>query len=73
MRVTLFITCFNDTLFPRVGIATTQVLERHCGGTRRVLPGGLSLNCLTSSSANKKTPPDLYAGNRPRSIKRTRM
>ena len=28
MRVTLFITCFNDTLFPSVGIATTQVLER---------------------------------------------
>lgn len=28
MRVTLFITCFNDTLFPNVGIATTQVLER---------------------------------------------
>jgi L-lactate dehydrogenase complex protein LldE len=28
MRVALFITCFNDTLFPRVGIATTQLLER---------------------------------------------
>jgi L-lactate dehydrogenase complex protein LldE len=28
MRVALFITCFNDTLFPNVGIATTQVLER---------------------------------------------
>ena len=28
MQVTLFITCFNDTLFPNVGIATTQVLER---------------------------------------------
>src|SRR5579885_1847792 len=28
MRVALFITCFNDTLFPHVGIATTQLLER---------------------------------------------
>ncbi len=28
MRVALFITCFNDTLFPSVGIATTQLLER---------------------------------------------
>ncbi|HEX8997785.1 MAG TPA: (Fe-S)-binding protein [Ktedonobacterales bacterium] len=28
MRVALFITCFNDTLFPGVGIATTRLLER---------------------------------------------
>ena len=28
MRVALFITCFNDTLFPNVGIATTSLLER---------------------------------------------
>jgi L-lactate dehydrogenase complex protein LldE len=28
MRVTLFIPCFNDTLFPNVGIATTQLLRR---------------------------------------------
>jgi L-lactate dehydrogenase complex protein LldE len=28
MRVSLFITCFNDTLFPGVGIATTHLLER---------------------------------------------
>src|SRR5689334_4515942 len=28
MRVALFITCFNDTLFPHVGIATTRLLER---------------------------------------------
>jgi L-lactate dehydrogenase complex protein LldE len=28
MRVALFITCFNDTLFPEVGIATTHLLER---------------------------------------------
>src|SRR5260370_30783493 len=28
MQVTLFITCFNDTLFPNVGIATTRLLER---------------------------------------------
>src|ERR687890_1362930 len=28
MRVALFITCFNDTLFPSVGRATVEVLER---------------------------------------------
>ncbi|HEY7127323.1 MAG TPA: (Fe-S)-binding protein [Ktedonobacterales bacterium] len=28
MRVTLFITCFNDTLFPETGIAMTHLLER---------------------------------------------
>ena len=28
MQVALFITCFNDTLFPNVGIATTYLLER---------------------------------------------
>jgi L-lactate dehydrogenase complex protein LldE len=28
MRVSLFITCFNDTLFPKVGIATVRLLER---------------------------------------------
>src|SRR3954464_6865285 len=28
MRAALFITCFNDTLFPRVGRATVEVLER---------------------------------------------
>ena len=28
MRVALFITCFNDTLFPETGRATVQVLER---------------------------------------------
>ena len=28
MRVSLFITCFNDTLFPHVGVATTRLLER---------------------------------------------
>jgi len=28
VRVALFITCFNDTLFPNVGIATTHLLER---------------------------------------------
>src|SRR5579864_6377459 len=28
MRVALFITCLNDTLFPNVGIATTHLLER---------------------------------------------
>lgn len=28
MEIALFITCFNDTLFPNVGIATTRLLER---------------------------------------------
>ena len=28
MRVALFITCFNDLLFPQVGQATVRVLER---------------------------------------------
>ena len=28
MRVTLFITCFNDTLFPRTGRAVVELLER---------------------------------------------
>ncbi len=28
MRISLFITCFNDTLFPSVGQATVQLLER---------------------------------------------
>lgn len=28
MRISLFITCFNDTLFPSVGRATVAVLER---------------------------------------------
>jgi L-lactate dehydrogenase complex protein LldE len=28
MRIALFITCFNDTLFPEVGQATVAVLER---------------------------------------------
>jgi L-lactate dehydrogenase complex protein LldE len=28
MRIALFITCFNDTLFPEAGRATVQVLER---------------------------------------------
>ena len=36
MRVALFITCFNDTLFPKVGIATTRLLERL--GQRVVFP-----------------------------------
>ncbi|MBD0357407.1 MAG: (Fe-S)-binding protein, partial [Rubrobacter sp.] len=28
MRVALFITCFNDTLFPETGKATVEILER---------------------------------------------
>ena len=28
MRVALFITCYNDTLFPQTGIATVRLLER---------------------------------------------
>jgi len=28
LRISLFITCYNDTLFPQTGIAVVQVLER---------------------------------------------
>ena len=28
MRIALFITCFNDTLFPETGVATVRLLER---------------------------------------------
>ncbi len=28
MRVSLFVTCFNDTLFPATGAATVTLLER---------------------------------------------
>jgi L-lactate dehydrogenase complex protein LldE len=28
MRIAVFITCFNDTLFPKTGIATVRLLER---------------------------------------------
>ncbi len=28
MRISLFVACYNDTLFPETGIAVTQVLER---------------------------------------------
>jgi L-lactate dehydrogenase complex protein LldE len=28
MRIALFITCYNDTLFPQTGVAVTRVLER---------------------------------------------
>jgi L-lactate dehydrogenase complex protein LldG len=28
VRVALFITCFNDTLFPKTGRATVELLER---------------------------------------------
>ena len=28
MRVALFVTCFNDTLFPQAGRATVELLER---------------------------------------------
>lgn len=28
MKISLFITCLNDTLFPQIGIATVQLLER---------------------------------------------
>ena len=38
MRVGLFITCFNDTLFPGVGRATVAVLERL--GVEVVFPAG---------------------------------
>jgi L-lactate dehydrogenase complex protein LldE len=28
MRISLFITCYNDTLFPKTGQAVVRVLER---------------------------------------------
>jgi L-lactate dehydrogenase complex protein LldE len=28
MKVSLFITCLNDTLYPQTGIATVNLLER---------------------------------------------
>ncbi|MEO6829046.1 MAG: (Fe-S)-binding protein, partial [Acidobacteriaceae bacterium] len=28
MRISLFIACYNDTLFPQTGIAVVRVLER---------------------------------------------
>jgi len=37
MRVSLFITCYNDLLFPRTGIAVVNVLER-LGHTVEFLP-----------------------------------
>src|ERR1700756_4955042 len=37
MRVSLFITCYNDLLFPRTGIAVVNVLER-MGHTVEFLP-----------------------------------
>ena len=38
MRVSLFITCYNDTLFPEAGIAVVRVLER-LGHTVEFPPG----------------------------------
>ena len=38
MQVSLFITCYNDTLFPEAGIAVVQVLERL--GHTVVFPAG---------------------------------
>src|SRR5947208_159261 len=36
MRISLFITCFNDTLFPEAGRATVQVLVRLVWGVRGI-------------------------------------
>ena len=54
MRVSLFITCFNDTLFPQTGRAVVRLLERLgcevdfpleqtcCGQMHRPHPGALT-------------------------------
>ena len=41
MRVALFVTCFNDTLFPATGRAVVELLERL--GCEVVVPGGPDL------------------------------
>ena len=37
MRVGLFITCFNDTMFPETGVATVRLLERLGHAATRVV------------------------------------
>jgi hypothetical protein len=57
MRIALFITCFNDTFFPQVGIATTRLLERlgqeafFCGGRNIHLPSKRGIAGSNSSVA----------------------
>jgi len=48
VRVGLFTTCFNDTLFPQVGRATAEVLERQ--GVEVDLP--LSQTCCGQMRLN---------------------
>jgi L-lactate dehydrogenase complex protein LldE len=45
VRIALFITCVNDTLFPEAGKATVRVLEeavRRAGGTVHWAPDALN-------------------------------
>ncbi|MBO4161154.1 MULTISPECIES: (Fe-S)-binding protein [Micromonospora] len=52
MRIALFVTCLNDALFPRVGIATVTVLERL--GHTVTFPAGQS--CCGQLHANTGYP-----------------
>jgi L-lactate dehydrogenase complex protein LldE len=49
MKVSLFITCFNDTLFPQTGRAAVQVLER-LGHEVEFLPGQTCCGQMHSNS-----------------------
>jgi L-lactate dehydrogenase complex protein LldE len=48
LRVSLFITCYNDTLFPEAGVAVVRVLERL--GHTVVFPAGQT--CCGQMHAN---------------------
>jgi L-lactate dehydrogenase complex protein LldE len=48
LRISLFITCYNDTLFPEAGIAVVRVLERL--GHTVLFPGGQT--CCGQMHAN---------------------
>jgi L-lactate dehydrogenase complex protein LldE len=54
MQVALFIPCFNDTLFPNTGAATTRLLERlgprDAQRTKESGEDGLSCGLKTSCS-----------------------
>jgi Fe-S oxidoreductase len=41
LRVALFITCYNDLLYPAVGQAIVRLIRRHAAGSESItrLPG----------------------------------
>ena len=45
MRISLFVTCFNDTLFPQTGRAVVELLERL--GCEVAFPEAVSYTHLT--------------------------